>query len=92
MLNGLVISVDGNSIATNLTADDRLRSSMKLVVYRDKEIANPDTGEVLALGMDTLGEAITTKVGSKHSAARLLTAIDRSSPNVPKVGDRVATK
>ncbi len=70
LVSGTVVLKKGNEIFTNLGAD-KIALRHRLLVYREEEIVDPDTGISLGPDADIIGNAVVTLVNSKMSKAEL---------------------
>jgi hypothetical protein len=87
---GVVLFVDTNRIAVDLTAADGMRAGMVLSLRRDRiPIVHPVTGEVLGELDEEVGTARVTEVRDKFSVAELQSVAPGAAVQIK---DRVVAK
>ncbi len=92
-VQGLVAAVDGEGITTTLGRAQRVRESLKCVVFRyGPEIKNPQTGQVLGRQTTPLAEALVDSVDDLMSTAGIIIPEGGTPPQPVEVGDYVVTK
>ncbi|MCI0698736.1 hypothetical protein L0337_42895 [candidate division KSB1 bacterium] len=89
LVNGYVISVQGEKVTVDLGHKNGIKKGMKCHVYREgAPIVHPVTGEVLGKNIDELCEVQITDVFDAYALA----TITKPKSGTPAVRDKVITK
>jgi hypothetical protein len=91
---GQVAAVKGpETVVTNLNAAQRIRPSMKFIVYRyGEEIADPATGRSLGHDTQIIAEMLVKSVDENKSIGERVLKESEPAPPAVQVGDHVVTK
>jgi hypothetical protein len=80
-------------VVTTLSAVDRVRESMKCVLFRyGDEIVDPQTGAILGRESTLLGDALVRNVQSKMSTLERVVPPEGAQSDPVMEGDQVVTK
>ena len=89
LVQGYVISVDGDQLTLDLGSGKGVRKGMKCVIYREgQDIIHPITKQVLGKQTEELGQIKLVQVYPQYSIGRVI----RSEIGVFEVGNKVVTK
>lgn len=89
LVNGYVISVQGEKVTVDLGHKNGIKKGMKCHVYREgAPIVHPVTGEVLGKNIDELCEVQITDVFDAYALA----TITKPKSGTPAIRDKVITK
>lgn len=89
--SGNVALIKTNEVfVANLGESDRIRESMKYIVFRPSEpVIDPNTGENLGQDSDVIGEALVKSVDARKSTAEI---VKLDLPPGVQVGDKIVAK
>jgi len=80
VVEGMVVSVEGKELITDLGEKMRIRSGMKLIVFQIGDpVKHPATGKTIGLSVKELGQARIKAVMDEMSYAGLESAADRDA-------------
>jgi TolB-like protein len=88
LVEGYVVSIDGDQVYIDLGTSKGIRKGSKCVVFREGDkIVHPVTGEILGSKVSKLGELVVVDAQQKLAAAKVV-----SREQDFKVGDKVVVK
>jgi TolB-like protein len=88
LVEGYVVSIDGDQVYIDLGTSKGIRKGSKCVVFREGEkIVHPVTGEILGSKVSKLGELVVVDAQQKLAAAKVV-----SREQDFKVSDKVVVK
>ncbi|MBN2009932.1 hypothetical protein JW960_11370 [candidate division KSB1 bacterium] len=89
LVDGYVISVDGDQLTLDLGLNIGIKKGMKCVVYREgQEIIHPITKQVLGKQTEELGQIKLVQVYPQYSIGKVI----KSEIGIFEVGNKVVTK
>ena len=89
MVEGYVISVDGDRLTLDIGGNRKLKKGMKCIVYKEgKEIIHPMTRKVLGKETEELGEIKLTQVFPEFSVGQVI----KTKAGYFEIGNKIITK
>lgn len=89
LVEGFVISVDGDRLTLDIGGNRGLKKGMKCIVYKEgKEIIHPMTRKVLGKETEELGEIKLNQVYPEYSVGQII----RTGSGVFEIGNKIITK
>lgn len=83
-MTGGVIQIDGEDIVVDWGSKDGIQEGMHFILYRNKEMVHPATGERINVQRDLVGRIEVHKVDEQYAVGKLIRQV-----KTPVVGDMV---